>query len=810
MVYQTLRKSLTSITFPPLIGSVPQIADVYAIYELVYNNNEQDLWNSKERKESATMLLSVILSAQEPLPLSLLQQLCLDTALEWLPGSGFFFFVSEHKVYMLHKSLADWLRTKVDLVQGHATLGLYLAKSRFSCLARNKGRSLLRSLTLKSSHFHLIHCLGKLECETALIELATDFHFIEAVLAAGHCPLLISSLSQAMQLALRPEFYSRQDNYLLASICRDVQLWLTTQLQRLQKDPDASRHITMVLQDAPMTSHIYQAALKASKVLWKPLLVMPTMLMRWNSTRTIADFHQRDGVSTQGGCVCFSFDGKQVLTCADDGLGRIWEASSGEQLAVLRGHGEKLSSCAWSPDGSYLVTGGESSIHVWDVATGQTIKVSRGVGGGVTCLSFRPCSSLFAAGCLDGKIYLFDSIASFNSEDGRLLGSKDMHPLTTLDLDPPFSVHSIAWSSDGEVLVSGHDDGWVRIWTIESRVSGRCSHSFRGGLEAKVVGISLRPFKKEEGKDCIQIVLLGSDIMLRVWEIDPGSFRRSIMGGSTGTLDDEQLPSSWRQVFEMREDSRRMFSVAHCPGGGDRFAVGSEICGIRVFESNPPYACLYVHWTAGPVYSVSWNPSSHSRQLACLEHTRMALFDASFEHTETEMHWGWVAGLAWSSDSKYLVTCGNADQTVRIWDPEPGHVKGSRANRSVCKIKATDYGEVRCVDCYGRIEDGWIASADDSEVTIWGAISRDGKIFDHDGKIFDHEFIASITPPGWGKIWSIKFNPHDGLKLAAAYEGGVFIATASGDGGQSGEGRKAWRSSNVIPLLRPDKDYFSA
>jgi WD40 repeat protein len=44
------------------------------------------------------------------------------------------------------------------------------------------------------------------------------------------------------------------------------------------------------------------------------------------------------------------------VTASWDGTARVWEATTGVQLAVLRGHEGVVVSAAFSPDGRYIVT----------------------------------------------------------------------------------------------------------------------------------------------------------------------------------------------------------------------------------------------------------------------------------------------------------------------------------------------------------------------------------------------------------------------------------------------------------------------
>ena len=55
--------------------------------------------------------------------------------------------------------------------------------------------------------------------------------------------------------------------------------------------------------------------------------------------------------------VAFSHNGSQVVSGSNDGAVRIWNATTGEVEAELKGHTNWVSSVAFSQDGSQVVSG---------------------------------------------------------------------------------------------------------------------------------------------------------------------------------------------------------------------------------------------------------------------------------------------------------------------------------------------------------------------------------------------------------------------------------------------------------------------
>jgi WD40 repeat protein len=79
--------------------------------------------------------------------------------------------------------------------------------------------------------------------------------------------------------------------------------------------------------------------------------------------------------------VAWSPDGSRLLTTsgseesgAQDKTARVWDAETGEELLVLRGHTKAISYGFWSPDGRRIVTAStDNTIRIWDAETGEEL-----------------------------------------------------------------------------------------------------------------------------------------------------------------------------------------------------------------------------------------------------------------------------------------------------------------------------------------------------------------------------------------------------------------------------------------------------
>jgi WD40 repeat protein len=81
----------------------------------------------------------------------------------------------------------------------------------------------------------------------------------------------------------------------------------------------------------------------------------------------------------------FSPDGRRVVTASIDNTARLCAADTGKQPPVLLGYDSGVASPAFSPDGRRVVTtSSDSTTRLWDVDTGEPVAVLRGhdKGGG--------------------------------------------------------------------------------------------------------------------------------------------------------------------------------------------------------------------------------------------------------------------------------------------------------------------------------------------------------------------------------------------------------------------------------------------
>ena len=70
---------------------------------------------------------------------------------------------------------------------------------------------------------------------------------------------------------------------------------------------------------------------------------------------------------------------------------RVWEASTGKAVAVLRGHTAEVNSAVFSPDGKWIATASsDGTVQMWEASTGKAVAELRGHMAEVNSAVFSP------------------------------------------------------------------------------------------------------------------------------------------------------------------------------------------------------------------------------------------------------------------------------------------------------------------------------------------------------------------------------------------------------------------------------------
>lgn len=165
--------------------------------------------------------------------------------------------------------------------------------------------------------------------------------------------------------------------------------------------------------------------------------------------------------------MAFSPNGERVVTTSDDKTARLWDVATGREIAVLRGHKSAVRAAVFSPDGARVVTvcgdkttgtstgeppdasTDDKTARVWDATTGREIAVLQGHEGAVIVAAFSPDSKRLLTTTRDKTAHLW------NAATGRLV---------TILRGHEDSVNSAAFSPDSARVATASDDATLRLW----------------------------------------------------------------------------------------------------------------------------------------------------------------------------------------------------------------------------------------------------------------------------------------------------------------------------------------------------------
>jgi WD40 repeat protein len=159
--------------------------------------------------------------------------------------------------------------------------------------------------------------------------------------------------------------------------------------------------------------------------------------------------------------VAFSPDGTRIVTGAGEPFqAKVWDARTGMLLFDLKGLPKTVPGMnfpvvcvAFSADSKRIVTaGGDNTARVWDAKTGALqleLKEKRQL----NCAAFSPDGARIATGGWDEMIVLWDA------NTGKPLGELKEHRAT---------ITRLAFNPDGTRILAGSLDGAVRVWDAKT------------------------------------------------------------------------------------------------------------------------------------------------------------------------------------------------------------------------------------------------------------------------------------------------------------------------------------------------------
>ena len=390
------------------------------------------------------------------------------------------------------------------------------------------------------------------------------------------------------------------------------------------------------------------------------------MLRVWDAT-TGDEIYKLDGHLDTVRAVGWSPDGSRLASASYDGIVRIWNPTTGQELSSFDTADQLLSLC-WSPDGTHLVVGGSTgTIQYWEVDRNVKQDTINTLAGAVHSLAWRPGQAQLASGHLDGTVRLWDM--GTKTELTRFYGHTNQ-------------LRCVKWTPDGTLLASTGLDQTVRIWNIQSadpqlRLTSvpMCVTVDWGSKGRRLAvcndeGSSKGDILVWDTKTNKQRVVYSGNSHCHTLAWSPGNRRLAFGGDETPT---RVWNASTNQIIALEEsDPTGAKSMAWSPTGS-QLAIASATGDVTIFNmnSNTKQQTIANAHQRGRFTLVDW--SRVSSQLATaggdgFVKVRNLKTGKPLWQAQRDSHQ--IFGLRWSPDGKRLATAHYG--AIVVWDARNG------------------------------------------------------------------------------------------------------------------------------------------
>ncbi|KAJ3976103.1 WD40-repeat-containing domain protein [Lentinula raphanica] len=286
----------------------------------------------------------------------------------------------------------------------------------------------------------------------------------------------------------------------------------------------------------------------------------------------------------------------------------------------------------------FVILHTEIVLKIWNAQTGEaTGRILQGHSEAVTCIAFSPDGEKIVSGSWDETVRIWN-VETGETITGPLLGHSHC-------------IGSVAFSADGNRIISSSLDHIIKIWDAKTgSIIGNSLNARENHFPVHILSSSFSP-------NCKKAVARATDTTLMIWNTETGRPIGDVIKGHTDYI----------ITFSFSPDGQKIVS-------------GSSDKTIRIWnaETGKPIGVpLLGH--SDQVASVTFSPDS-KRILSGSVDKSIKVWNAEIEKVVNDQlypgHSHRVSSVVFSPDGKKIAS-GSFDNTIRIWDSETGEPIGN-------------------------------------------------------------------------------------------------------------------------------------
>ncbi|KAI4862457.1 WD40-repeat-containing domain protein [Hypoxylon rubiginosum] len=270
----------------------------------------------------------------------------------------------------------------------------------------------------------------------------------------------------------------------------------------------------------------------------------------------------RSGVTA----ITISPNGKYIASADYDKEIRLWDGNTGQRLHenAKLGHNSVVNSLVFSPNEDILASSSnDRTVRLWDLSNGKLMYILEGHKDWVRQTTFSPDGKFIVSASDDKGVRVWEV-----PNKGEGAESAENLPMKKKLSGHKGYCRTVAFSSNGEFLVSGGDDYQVVIWKVDTW------EKFREPINtgANVLCVAVSP-------DSARILSSESSDQLKIWELQTGK--------CLYTIKTEQKINPYKLAFDPKNPNYVITDV------GTLRLQKNEDEGILTLSQQQPSWCPY-------------------------------------------------------------------------------------------------------------------------------------------------------------------------------------------------------------------------